>query len=168
MNWTIIDLGSASLSNYRRSKTIAGQVLRRTKDKGERSIIGGMISDCQYVIDHFEQNGEPTRRRDVSRLSYLQREVLADPKILALVPNPKPTRYMDVNDYNRLIQVMAILSKREKQCFEMHYVGLWTEHEIAKELNVSRSAVQEYLERSNRKIKDFIKKPAQIELFPME
>jgi hypothetical protein len=47
----IINLDLVTASYCRRSKNIASQVYRRAKEKSEKEIIVGMISDCQFVED---------------------------------------------------------------------------------------------------------------------
>lgn len=167
-SWTIMDLGPATAGNYRRSRNLAARVLRRCKDKGEREIIGGMISDCNFVIERLSTGRYPVTRRGAERLDSYQREISTDPGKFERLPSPTPPRRMTDNDFNRLIQVMAILSGRERQCFEMHHVGLWSEYEIGDHLGITRDSVHEYLERAQRKIRKFISNPIQTELFPIE
>lgn len=133
----------------------------------ERGVLGGMISDCDYTLEWLSTGRRPGNRRGIERRAAYQREHPTPPELLHCPAEPPPRR-MDVNDYNRLIQVLSILSDRERACFEMHHVGLWSEYEIADHLNITRHSVHEYLGRARRKIEKFISRPIQMELFPRE
>lgn len=143
------------------------QKLATSAPPEDESAINSMISDCTYVIEWLQSGRRPGARRGVDRRAAYDREVLISPEVLARRPTPSPARRMEDNDYNRLLQVLAILSSRELTCFEMHHVGLWSEYEIADHLNISRDSVHEYLARAHEKIKNFITKPIQMELFPV-
>lgn len=141
--------------------------LAETAPKNDQPAISSMISDCTFVIEWLQSGRRPGARRGVDRRAAYDRELPMSPEILDRRPAPPPTRRMEDNDYNRLLQVLAILSHRERMCFEMYHVGLWSEYEIADHLNISRDSVHKYLARAHDKIKKFINNPIQLELFPV-
>ncbi len=156
------------LQGYRATRRGLVRAKRRAVG-ADQELLGAMISDCTYVIDWLSTGRQPGARRGADRMAVYDREIPVDPeRFHRIAAPPPPPRRMEVNDYNRLLQVTAILSRRECACFEMHHVGLWSEYEIADHLGISRDSVHEYLDRAQKKIKDFIGKPIQLELFPAE
>ena len=142
--------------------------LLRTAPEEDKQLIQAMVSDCTFIIAWLRTGRHPWARRGADRKAAYDKPIFVDPEQLDRRPAPPPARRMEINDYNRLLQVLAILSNRERACFEMHFVGLWSEYEIADHLGISRDSVHEYLDRAREKIKRFISNPIQMELFPLE
>src|SRR5690625_5255953 len=59
----------------------------------------------------------------------------------------------EVSDQGQqMLRMLGTLSDREKQCYFMHYIGSRSMGNIAKELKVSKGAVQQYIERARNKL----------------
>jgi RNA polymerase sigma factor (sigma-70 family) len=154
-SWIIMDLGKATARNYRRSRAIANKVLQQAKDEGEREIIGGMISDCQYVIDTLDRGHEPGSRRSIHRRSREQRTTPWDPLWFQSYASPgstgSPTTLSDHERY-QIEDALSTLSERERQCYVLHYGLCFTIGQISSEIGLSRSSVQTFIERAVKKI----------------
>ncbi len=49
----------------------------------------------------------------------------------------------------------ALLTERQQQCVELHYLNDWSLAEIAEEFNVSRQAIHDILKRSVQTMEEF-------------
>lgn len=52
----------------------------------------------------------------------------------------------------QLTDLLNELSRRERTCYLLHYVGQETFQSIADELNISKGAVQSYINRARKKL----------------
>lgn len=156
------------IEGYRQTRKILRALRTLNTDAAERGQLASMIRDCDYVIEWLQTGRRPGNRRGIERRAAYQHEIRCPNDVLDQHPTPSPPRRLLVNDYNRIIQALGILSGRERSCYEMHYAGLWSEYEIADQLGISRDSVHEYLDRAQKKIKKFIEKPVQLELFALE
>jgi DNA-directed RNA polymerase specialized sigma subunit len=154
--------------SYRKTHRKLQAARDKTEDPSLKIMLTDMISDVNYSIEWMHTGRRPGNKRGIERLAAYQRETPVPPERLIHRFNQPPPRRMEINDYNRLIQVLNILSFRERACFEMYHVGLWSEYDIADHLDISRDSVHEYLNRAKLKINNFISKPMQMELFPLE
>lgn len=154
---------NALIEEYKQSRK-----LLHTAEKNENDTphINAMVTNIDYAIHWMETGRRPGNKRGIERRASYQRDIPIDPQIIQAMVRNRDTEYrrMSDNDYNRLLQVMAILSRRERECFEMHVVGQLNEYDIADELGIKRETVREYLERAEKKISNFIKKPMQTAL----
>lgn len=156
--WTILQLGGVSAENYRRSGQMAKHLYNKSKDKGERSIISGMVSDCEYAAKWLESGRRPGSVRGVER-AYKVRTW--DPQWIDRYASPS-ARYVveretvELTEHERFMieEAMRDLSYREKQCYMLHAVDGMSFEEIARELYVGRSTVQKYIERAREKIEN--------------
>ena len=64
----------------------------------------------------------------------------------------KPEVTLTNEQKKALIEVLAVLSHRERHCFVFHTAYLYTYREIGDILNISLGAVQKYMERARAKI----------------
>lgn len=156
------------IDGYKQTKRMLRALRTLNTDAAERGLLASMINDCEYAIEWLQTGRRPGNRRGIERYAAYQREVLCPSEVLERHPEPPPPRRLIMNDYNRIVQALGILSGRERACYEMHYAGLWSEYEIADQLGISRDSVHEYLDRAQKKIKKFISKPQQLELFAAE
>lgn len=155
--FTIMQLGSATAENYRRSAKMTRALLTRTQDKAERGIIGGMISECEYAAEWLESGRRPGNIRGVER-PYQVRSW--DPKWLEeyhssssrFSMSREPSRDLTDDERFRIEEAMHECSPREKQCFILYHAHGMTLEEIAMELHVGKSTVQTYIERASEKI----------------
>jgi RNA polymerase sigma factor (sigma-70 family) len=157
--WTIINLGSATPENYRRSRLIAKHVHGQTKDKAHRAVINGMISECEYVEDWLSTGRRPGSFKGIER-PYVVKNW--DPAWIDAYSSPNGwytdrTQFSgDLTDVQRfrIEEAMRDLSARERQCFMLYHVDGMSEYDIALELHLGRSTVQKFLERAKVKIEE--------------
>ena len=83
-------------------------------------------------------------------------ELIGDEKLDFL---SSPIQYQDETEFNLLVEsIIDKLNKQEKLLFTMRYLYYYTPEEIAKVLNISRSAVDMRTARLKTKIKNFLTK----------
>ena len=62
-------------------------------------------------------------------------------------------RTLTQEERESIIDSLIDLSHRERKCYLLHFATGWSMQEIADELNISKSAVQIYINRAKEKIK---------------
>jgi len=74
------------------------------------------------------------------------------------VLQPEPDEPMQISEKRKreLARILLRLSERERQCFLLHAVEGLSYAEIAKELKLTRTAVQSYVERAKSKVRQGI------------
>jgi len=83
-------------------------------------------------------------------------ELIGDEKLDYLL---SPIEYHDESDFDLLVEnIISRLNKDEKVLFTMRYLYYYTPEEIAKSLNIKRSAVDMRTTRLKNKIKKFLDK----------
>jgi DNA-binding CsgD family transcriptional regulator len=153
-SWVFINLGAATSTNYKRSQSIAGKLLRRTADKLDRSKLAGMISECEFVAEWLETGRMPGDYHGVSRNSSPW-----DPDWINVYESPNSyeidrTENIGLTDQQRdkLQRAMSGLSKRELQCYMLHVVDGMSIGDIGLELHLGKSTVQTIIGRAIKKI----------------
>ncbi|MFD7521427.1 sigma-70 family RNA polymerase sigma factor [Paenibacillus chitinolyticus] len=151
----IIDLGGATKSNYQHSRMVAKRLLAQTQDEGSRTVIAGMVSDCNYVLEWLETGRRPGSVRGIER-GYEVR--LWDPAWLESYQSPsgwtveRESRDLTADELFRIEEAMAELSPRERQCFMLYHVDGMSFGDISRELHIGRSTIQTNIERAREKI----------------
>lgn len=114
----------------------------------ESDMVGEMISDMHFALEWIRRGRSPWGRRGAEQRGVYQRTELATmfPRI---VPNVKD---LTNDDKNKIIDILVSLSNRERACFLMHMTKGLTFSEIAIKLEVSRAAVQSYVQRARDKV----------------
>src|SRR5690606_8739951 len=162
-----------SLRKVRKAKETANEV--------DRSILSGMEDSLQFSIKWMETGRMPGSRRGAERRAAYQREFPADPQRFpfdrftahdpfadddyqivyggSTMINVKAEKEIDPIDDETIglfiDDILSCLSEREREVFEMKYVGGLGYHEIAEELGVSEGNVFKTLDRAKRKIEDW-------------
>lgn len=153
-SWVFINLGAATSTNYKRSQSIAGKLLRRTADKLDRSKLTSMISECEFVAEWLESGRMPGDYHGVSRNCSPW-----DPDWINVYESPNAyeidrTENAGLTDQQRdkLKRAMFGLSKRELQCYMLHVVDGMSIGAIGLELHLGKSTVQDYIQQAKKKI----------------
>lgn len=131
--------------------------------KVESKIIGGMISDLQYAVDWMKTGRRPGNRRGVERLAAYQRERVMDPLVMQSyvssaqgdpfqMIDDEPVHSITKDEKERLEDALSVLTKKEREVYLMSRGFCLSYAEIANYLCVSRSAVQDAVERAEKKI----------------
>lgn len=121
-------------------------------DKSDKTQIISMIRDMTFCIDWLKTGREPGNLRGIDRRSVYQRRVLMDMELypsLEIAPNE---RELTNDEKQAIVDILVDLSLRERQCFILHNAYKMSMAAIGKELDISKSTVQTFLTRANKKI----------------
>lgn len=142
---------TADIATYRRTRE---RLIEVTECKHK----AWMISNLDYAIEWLETGRRPGNKRGIERYAAYQREIPTD--IVQRFMNPAPKLELDYTDEQRLQAefIVSIMSERERQCYEMHYIGLYSLDDIALELDMAKGTVQTYIKRANAKVKEYRKR----------
>lgn len=152
----IHNLGKATVQNYKMSLRIAERAYRRA-DADDKKVISGMISDCEYAIEWLETGRRPGNKRGIERRAAYQREKLVDPlRMQAYARNTKAGGPSNLSDWERfqIEDALCRLSERERECYVLAHGECYSFSQIAELLRISRSSVEEYVERAQKKISE--------------
>ncbi|MGM8212622.1 sigma factor-like helix-turn-helix DNA-binding protein [Virgibacillus sp. W0430] len=121
------------------------------EDKQDKKQINSMTRDMSYSIDWLKIGKEPGSLRGLDRRSIYQRRVLMD---MDLFPSLEiePKQHVSEEQKQAIIDILVVLSVRERQCFILHNAYEMSMAHIGEELNISKSSVQTFINRANEKI----------------
>ncbi|WP_121605323.1 sigma-70 family RNA polymerase sigma factor [Virgibacillus sp. Bac332] len=127
------------------------------KDQEDKTLLNSMIKDMSFIIEWLEVGRMPDLYRGVDKRSAYQKSALVNMDLfpcLEIEPEEKPL----TDDQKKIIlDVLARLSIRERECFILSKANRRTQEEIAEELGISRMAVRTNLKRAEDKIEKYIK-----------
>jgi RNA polymerase sigma-70 factor (ECF subfamily) len=128
--------GIRRLDQYRRSLD------RSDPDQADEArTVSGMLSDMRYALDWMRRGRRPGSRRGAERHDiYRRRELLASAEPLT------------EEERERLIDCVAVMTERELTCWLLHMAHGLTQSEIADRLGVTRTSVQQFINRAKDKI----------------
>lgn len=161
-NESVLDL----IPGYRKTKRVLELAREHTTEKGDREVLGGMISDIDYALEWMQHGGRPYRHRGIERpysttTSNVTEIRSWDPKWLEVYRSPsgwsghQEAASEESRDQQwRIDEALHSLSKRERECYVLHHGFGMDQRQVARELNLSRTAVQTYLERAELKIEN--------------
>lgn len=119
--------------------------------------IKGSISDVSFAIHWMHTGRRPGNRRGIERRAAYQREKLIDPILMqSFVANSTAGSPANITDGDHMLIEWALcaLTERERACYEMvHGQGYSLAH-AANILGISKSAVQQYVQRAQKKISE--------------
>lgn len=149
---------SADIATYRRTRE------RLCKARGDPKV-EAMIRDVDYILEWLETGRRPGNKRGIERLAAYQREIPTD----LIEKYMQPTPPFQVGDYEewqyvKMEYILAMLSDRERECYELHIGGMMTDQEIADMLGIKRRTVREFLLRAEKKVQSYRKKPMPLSL----
>jgi RNA polymerase sigma factor (sigma-70 family) len=151
---TLIYEYKQSLRSLREMKaTIEAKAEATEKDLMDRSLINSMISETEFAIQWMVSGRNPDARRGADRTGAYT----LDPKLIeAVVPNRTvmEERKITANEQWLLDDVLGGLTVREKDVFTLVKAEQHTFEYTAELLGITKSSVQTYLERAERKIED--------------
>ncbi len=151
-------LGHADIETYRITKLSLHELLPTIIEERHASHVRAMIRDCDYILEWMETGRRPGNKRGVERLAAYQREIPTD--IMEKYANkPAPVQFHDDREYVHMEYILALLTDRERTCYEMHVGGMWTDQEIANTLGLQRRTVREFLDRAQKKVKKYRAQP---------
>lgn len=155
----VTDLGPATALNYQLSLKGAERAYRRA-DADDKKVISGMKSDCEFVIEWLNTGRRPGNKRGIERRAGYEREVLLDPiRMQAFSSDSKAGSPANLTDDQRFQLQYALnqLSERERECYVLAHGECFSHSYIANMLNISKGSVDEYVQRSQRKVSECVK-----------
>ncbi|WP_252863293.1 sigma factor-like helix-turn-helix DNA-binding protein [Paenibacillus riograndensis] len=142
------------LPDYQISLRGAEQLYRHA-DADDKKVIAGMISDCEYVVEWLSTGRQPGNKRGIERRAGYEREILLEPmrmQIFTRHTNAVNSEGLSEDQQLRLEYIMALLSKRERECYMLANGEGFSHVAIAEMLTISAGSVSEYIQRAQRKI----------------
>lgn len=122
-------------------------------DLADKTLISGMVSDMTYSINWLKIGREPGTFQGIDKRAAYQRQMYVDD--MDLFPSLELEIKEELPDDKKraIIDVLMILSARERQCFILRKSYVMSLGEIAIDLSISKSSVQTFLSRAESKIK---------------
>ncbi len=124
------------------------------KDKQDKKQINSMINDMSFSIDWMKTGRRPGNMRGIDKRSAYQRRALVDMDLFPSLDIGTEEKVLSQDERKKIMDILMLLSHRERQCFLLHQAQGMSYAEIHRELNVSRSSVQKYVERAKKKVEN--------------
>lgn len=125
-------------------------------DKIDKTLINGMYEDMTFAIDWLKKGRQPGTYRGADKKAVYQIQYIEEmdliPDITEQLAEEREELQLEEHQKEVLQQLLSELSGREKQCFILHVGGRKSMSEVAKMLGISKSSVQEYLNRTRKKV----------------
>jgi RNA polymerase sigma-70 factor (ECF subfamily) len=123
--------------------------------EGEKRVVSEMISDCEWTIEWLETGRRPGNRRGIERRAAYQREKLMDPiRMQAFVYKSTAGSPANLSEWQRfqIEDAQSRLTPRERECYVLAHGECFSLSEIGRMLGISKSSVEEYVDRAQKKI----------------
>ncbi|MDW0113779.1 sigma factor-like helix-turn-helix DNA-binding protein [Sporosarcina saromensis] len=158
--------------------TVGKQDLKRRADRLDRSNpiemqdlkqINSMIESMTFSLDWMKTGRQPGNYRGVDKKAIYQRRSYENIDLI-----PDIAAQLETDDINKkhlfmtreekiiLADILASFSLRERQCYILHVAQKRSMGDIATELGVSKSMVQQSIRRAKKKIKDRVENDSMI------
>lgn len=121
-------------------------------DKQDKSQINSMVNDMTFAMEWMKTGRRPGNLRGIDKRSAYQRRVLLDMDLMPSLDIEPEERTLNQDEKQAIMDILIELSHRERQCYLLHMAQGWSFSEIQKEIGISRSTVQKYIERAKEKI----------------
>lgn len=139
---------------------------RTLQQKSDLTMINSMISELRFVLEWLEKGRQPGAKRGVDRKAVYREMLYYDPKILEARTNIDKVMFsnsekcegapISEEDKEKLDDALSSLSKREKDVYLMYHAENFSMKYISELMGVSKSTIQSYIERSERKVEEQI------------
>lgn len=136
---------------------------RRDDCRGRANNLSWLNANLDFSIAWMEYRYvEPDKSED----SRYHQSFPVDPFTMEkyMQPQDAQIRRLGREDLGRIHQALNELSAREKECYVLHIGQMLNEYEIADMLNLSRTSVQTFLQRAEKKIATYRMQPEMITL----
>lgn len=158
--------------------TVGRRDLKRRADQLDRSNpidmqdlkqINSMIESMSFSLDWMKTGRQPGTYRGVEERSVYQKRSYENIDLI-----PDIAAQLETDDINKkqlfmtreekiiLADILASFSLRERQCYILHVAQKRSMGDIATELGVSKSMVQQSIRRAKKKIKDRVESDSMI------
>ena len=144
--------------DYQRTLKHTRALQRKQTVPEQETVVNGMISDLQYAIEWMKCGEDPERYLDVKAdQSYYHRRVLLDMDKFPCL-DIEPTHSRPLADKKKIIiqHVLSELTERQLTCYLLNAAHMRSYQEIAEELGIKKSTVQDHIELAREKIKRVI------------
>lgn len=139
-------VGKRKLEQYR-------ETLDKYEDEIEYDAVTGMISDMKFALEWMKRGRRPGNRRGIEKQNVYQRTALLDTSLFPSLDLEVQERTLTDEEKRAIIDILWELSYRERQCYLLHMAQGWSLQEIADELGIAKSTVQQYVDRAKAKIR---------------
>jgi RNA polymerase sigma factor (sigma-70 family) len=143
--------GKRKLERYRDSLIRPEPKDQTPEELQEINIVEGMIAGMSYAIEWMRTGRQPHTRRGIDIKDAYKRSILMDMDLLPNTP-PEQESQITVAQKQVLAGILMKLSPRELECYLLHMSQGLSFAEIAKELKLSRTSVQNYIARAKSKV----------------
>lgn len=153
------DLIKSYQESLRRIRQLREKAIKEEISEEEITYLNSMESDLKYIIEWLRSGRRPGNRRGIERRAAYQKERPIDPILIQkyyyynpfTITNEKPK--VSDWDYQRIQDALSVLTDREKEIYLMSRAGGLSYEQIARILVVSKSTIQDSIERSEQKMK---------------
>lgn len=121
-------------------------------DQEDKKQINSMINDMSFSIEWLKKGRRPGNLRGIDRRSAYQRRALLNMDLFPSLDIEPEERVLSDDEKRAIINILVELSHRERQCYLLHMANGLSMQSISDELNISKSAVQIYINRAKKKI----------------
>ncbi|MHB1420826.1 MAG: sigma factor-like helix-turn-helix DNA-binding protein [Bacillota bacterium] len=130
------------------------------KDEESKHLLSSSASDLGYSIHYMILGREPGSRRAITRRSYIQREKVVSPHLMAQVFRAKEGLAPQANLQDLVDDLLATLTPAEAQVLYM-VKAIGYSHGYAAQLMgyKSRGAIQQLVERAMEKLQSVVQMP---------
>lgn len=125
----------------------------------QRELLSSALSSTRYAMTVMRSHGRVWAAKDVTKLSYLQREIPYDLEaqenawiVARAVAKKKHVPKLTDDQLKLLDDILAMLTPKEREVFVMVKGNGYSLEQTARILAVTKSSVQTYLERAQEKI----------------
>lgn len=153
-DYMLSQFNQVDIQSYERSKLSLAAI--KTCSKRESKLINSMNNHCDFVIRWLTNGQQPPNIRDVSRLSYVQRERLCDSNQLSVyMHRNRVVKGQPVSDekLQKLQEALSILTEKQRECFVMAYGEGMSLSEIAELVGIKKGTVQGYIKDAKKKLR---------------
>lgn len=141
---------------YKKAKKSMERDKAKMDDPLKIEIANQIISDMDYAIRWMKTGEQPDAySRAVESKSAYSRRALLDLELFPCLDiTPTADRIITDNRKRAVMQVIQHLTERQLTCFLLHTAHMRSMQEIADELGIAKSTVQEHLDNAEKKIKN--------------
>ena len=141
---------------YKKAKKSMERDKVKMEDPMKVEIANQIIADMDYSIRWMRTGEQPdVYSKAVESKSAYSRRALLDLEIFPCL-DITPTAQRDISDSRKraVMQVIQHLTERQLTCFLLHTAHMRSMQEIAEELGIAKSTVQEHMDNAEKKIKN--------------
>lgn len=150
-NWAdklILEYEQSKQELYKMKNNLGDSLL----DQLDKTQINSMIETVQEAIEWMSTGREPNKIRGIDKKAAYQRIAIEDMDMFPSLEIIPEERKLDEKEKSTVLNILAEMTPRQRQCFLLHTVYAQSFAEIAEELNIGRSTVQKHIERAKSKI----------------